>query len=537
MTRPLTRKRLPVSCVPLEARRLLAAITSGSPIIDSVQGNAVDSYTIDVTAGAPFLVAVHDESGTLSPRLRVTGPSGGSPLIDVTDADGASRIVSTPTTGTYTIQISAGSGSGTYKLITFRPSTVTNDDDLIAAISGRRFAKQMDPGDIDFFTIDATVGQSLTATMTENTPSLGLDPRARLISPDGRVVVDQFDEHGVRVEDRATRAGRYFVVATDNGDDDSGIYGMAITQVPSPQYEGDPDTAPLVSGTTRNGDAPAGDADVVEIPNILVGDQLSFVVNRGSTGSLDPDVVLYGPDGATLKRGTRSNGNATSSLTATATTAGSYWVLIRDYEADDGGTFTVNYNLTSNGPIINRVLHLSATSSSDEITIDTTGSLILVNTNGTAKSYDKSAVDSIELFGNDGDDYIDMRKSSVPTYATGGRGDDTILGGSANDSLTGGAGRNRLYGGEGNDRLNGSNGRDFFYGEGGDDRLYGGDGQDYLDGGAGRDRLYGGEGDDFLEGGSNNDFLYGEGGNDLLQGSKGKRPSQRRRRHRHDQRS
>ena len=74
--------------------------------------------------------------------------------------------------------------------------------------------------------------------------------------------------------------------------------------------------------------------------------------------------------------------------------------------------------------------------------------------------------------------------------ASGGSGDDTLLGNSANNQLRGNAGSDTLMG------------------RAGDDKLYGGGGDDVLNGGAGNDQLFGGAGNDV--------FVFTEGGTDRI---------------------
>lgn len=116
--------------------------------------------------------------------------------------------------------------------------------------------------------------------------------------------------------------------------------------------------------------------------------------------------------------------------------------------------------------------------------------------------------------------------------ATGGSGNDLLVGnGLANglkgldgdDTLSGGVGRDTLTGGGGNDRLIGGNDGDSLLGNEGDDTLKGGNGGDILtddlgnnlfDGESGNDELYAGSGNDTLIGGPGFDLSLGGAGND-----------------------
>jgi Ca2+-binding RTX toxin-like protein len=128
-------------------------------------------------------------------------------------------------------------------------------------------------------------------------------------------------------------------------------------------------------------------------------------------------------------------------------------------------------------------------------------------------------VDSIVIFGRDGNDRIALDETNGPLPAAriyGGSGDDELVGGSGNDVLSGGYGNDTLLG------------------KGGDDVLYGGYGNDSLTGGAGTDQAFGGAGDDQL--------IWNPGdGSDLNEGGRIRRGSGERRQrgrelHRHGQR-
>ncbi|MFN7677264.1 MAG: lectin-like protein, partial [Cyanobacteriota bacterium] len=116
----------------------------------------------------------------------------------------------------------------------------------------------------------------------------------------------------------------------------------------------------------------------------------------------------------------------------------------------------------------------------------------------------------------------------------GGRGNDSIVGGSYYASFNGGAGDDLLdlgdgggvaSGGAGNDHLRVDDGYAVLSGGDGDDRLdvgsgggqaYGQAGHDHLVAGSGSAILYGGDGDDLLDLGSGGGSADGEAGEDLL---------------------
>ena len=168
--------------------------------------------------------------------------------------------------------------------------------------------------------------------------------------------------------------------------------------------------------------------------------------------------------------------------------------------------------------LANGVLTISGTSGDDITGVTKSGSTLRVRRNGVLETFDATQVNSLFIYGVDGNDTIDFSGVNMPAYVDAGPGNDIVTGGAGNDTITGGAGKDSLYGGDGDDRLNGNGSPNHLYGQGGNDRLYGGVNNDLLDGGGGVDRLFGGDGNDTLLGGSSNDKLYGEGGNDSLNG-------------------
>lgn len=152
--------------------------------------------------------------------------------------------------------------------------------------------------------------------------------------------------------------------------------------------------------------------------------------------------------------------------------------------------------------------------------------------------FDKSQVQLIIFFGNEGDDQF-LNQTNVASRAHGGGGndelsggagadeffgndgDDLLRGGDGDDVLRGEAGNDRLEGGNGNDNLQGGDDNDEVLGGANDDTLFGGTGDDELTGASGDDSLIGNEGNDVLRGGNGNDTLRGDAGNDTLYGDSG----------------
>jgi Ca2+-binding RTX toxin-like protein len=137
------------------------------------------------------------------------------------------------------------------------------------------------------------------------------------------------------------------------------------------------------------------------------------------------------------------------------------------------------------------------------------------------------------LIGRDGKDTLDGGAGFDTASYVGSAAGVTI---SMGNNFTGSGQGDRLIsiekveGSEHNDVLNGGNSADTLSGLGGDDRISGGnaadtidggDGNDTLDGGNDNDRIHGGAGNDRVDGGNGNDVLTGGDGNDTIKGGNG----------------
>ena len=167
---------------------------------------------------------------------------------------------------------------------------------------------------------------------------------------------------------------------------------------------------------------------------------------------------------------------------------------------------------------------------------------------------------AIYINGGDGKDTIKADASvSMGMYITGGKGDDTIVGGSGSDlimdnygsnNINGGAGDDTIIakgkdenagllqrtktlltdkgvlaqiveGGLGNDTVITGNGRDVITDAGGDTTVHAGGGSDTITVAGGNSSLYGEDGDDVIHGGSGRDYIEGGRGNDRIFGHDG----------------
>jgi Ca2+-binding RTX toxin-like protein len=154
-------------------------------------------------------------------------------------------------------------------------------------------------------------------------------------------------------------------------------------------------------------------------------------------------------------------------------------------------------------------LYITQTEGNDTASVEIRGRLVTVKDNSVTRTFNTAALYGGDIFyyGKSGNDHFDAGfYTSRRVHAYGEGGQDTLLGGYANDTLDGGLGQ------------------DYVYGRNGYDTLYAGydSSYNYLSGGAGNDTMFGGYGNDYQLGGSGNDNLIGDYGNDTLVGGSGK---------------
>ena len=118
-------------------------------------------------------------------------------------------------------------------------------------------------------------------------------------------------------------------------------------------------------------------------------------------------------------------------------------------------------------------LTVTGSNSNDIISVAIVDRRLVVTINGAGQRFTLSSVHQISILGQSGNDSIDFRTISIPTFARGGGGNDAIFAGAGADRLLGDGGSDELYGGVGSDQLDGGTGSDFLSGgEGADNVTY-----------------------------------------------------------------
>ncbi len=179
-------------------------------------------------------------------------------------------------------------------------------------------------------------------------------------------------------------------------------------------------------------------------------------------------------------------------------------------------------NLLASISLNNGELLIGGDSTADVSVVSQSGNEVTATLTGVeSQTFSAADVNSIRFVGLGGDDQF-TNETSIPSFAFGQAGNDTLIGGSARDVLVGGTGNDELTGNGGDDEIRGgAGGTKIINGNAGNDRLFGGTGTNTIRGGTGSDLIYGGDQNDTVYGDAGDDFLYPGQGNNTVYGGDG----------------
>ena len=437
-----------------------------------------DWYAVTLTAGSSYMLSLTPDSTGVYGNVRIFNSAG--QLVQTTiDASSPSTLVFSPdSTDTYYLSAGTGSnyynphGNWTYSLSATElandvlGNALTTAELTIGAVRPGRFDGT---GDIDWFAVTLTAGQSYMFALAMSATSIGYTPRsATLYDAAGNVVstiTGGTSDTNLLFSQTVTATGLYYF-GIRNG---TGVTNYTLT---TSTYADDfannsSTTGVLTVGGTASGTFEVnGDRDWFAVE--LVGG-LSYQLS-------EPGGLIYDADGNLLSE------LGWGDLHVSPSVSGTYYLEV------SGGTGAYSVGISQVNDDYRE--DPSSTGYLRRIVNGTSGADIFVST-----------VDHDDFRGGDGDDWF------IP-----GLGNDRFLGGAGIDTVT--------YAGFGtgvtvnlaNGRVNvgdqqiglvlqtenviGTDHDDMIIGSSAANLLIGGDGNDTLIGGSGADRLFGGAGDD-----------------------------------------
>lgn len=336
----------------------VASIPASTPIVDAdsvtlasgvrrtgtLDMGDMDIYTINVPVNGNLFVAA-SEAATVGTNfnlgLEVFSPTGAN-LFNQAGSFGRDYFLGNAPSGTYTILVYEQSqdAAGDYALtaVTALVSQPT-DADSGPLVSGNYYTGTIDLGDIDVYTINATLGGSLLLNFAETTAAL--TPAIAVTAPNGTVL--QATSGAVALPQLFTNlpaSGTYTIAVNDAGADATGGYGLTAVALPAAAQPTDADSGPITSGAYRSGTLDMGDIDVFTV-DVALGSSLLVSVAESTTQTMSPQLLVFSPTGGSLYNVAGTVG--TQTLQANVTVAGTYVICVLDQSGDDTGA----YNLTA----------------------------------------------------------------------------------------------------------------------------------------------------------------------------------------------
>ena len=309
-------------------------MTNGATHTGVILVGDLDTWTIQATINDSITVRIGEVLGTgtdplFIPRIRLRGPDGaslGDTHVSVVSSTNDGEIdVRAPLTGTYTVLVSSDTignhqlGPGSYILTVAKtpgPYTISPADEGGPMTNGATHTGVILVGDLDTWTIQATINDSITVRIGE-VPGTGTDPlfipRIRLRGPDGASLGDTHvsvvsSTNDGEIDVRAPLTGTYTVLVSSdtigNHQLGPGSYILTVAKTPGPYTISSGDEGgPMTNGATHTGVILVGDLDTWTFQaaqNNSITVRIGEVTGTGADPLFIPRIRLRGPDGASL---------------------------------------------------------------------------------------------------------------------------------------------------------------------------------------------------------------------------------------------
>ncbi|PYI87001.1 MAG: hypothetical protein DME26_07655, partial [Verrucomicrobia bacterium] len=232
------------------------ALTNGVTYLATIDTGDIDAWTFTANAGENIVVRMGELTASLTPHLRLYGPSGA--LLDSGTGQAATEVTARATnSGTFLViagDFSAGySGTGNYRLTLAKTGSAVgvSPGDEGGSLNGTAtYDGTVDVGDLDVWRFTACANDNLVLRMDELIAGSSLTPQLRLYGRDGTLLNTISGASTAEISLRAPLSGNYTVVAGDfsSGYAGSGTYRLTVNGLSDALRL----CIPTVSGTNAN---------------------------------------------------------------------------------------------------------------------------------------------------------------------------------------------------------------------------------------------------------------------------------------------
>lgn len=305
----------------------------------------LDAWSFNAKAGESAILRVG--AVDFNPRIRLFGPSG-KIVGDISSGSSGNRDVDLSATitnsGIYTVLISSyyANNHGDYGLslsLGGEVYSIASDDEGGPLSNGAKNPGTLPVGDLDLWSFQANAGDGVVLRVGAD----AFNPQIRVMDPSGALIANVFSgssgAHDIEWSGQVTNTGTFYVTISSYYANGTGAYALTLAHAPgsvvvSPNDQG----GTLVNGFKHQASLDVGDLDVWTFP-AEAGD--AVLLRIGAT-SFNPELRLYGPNGALLSLATSgSSGSRDIEIATRATNSGPYTVVVSSYYGNGTGPYSL----------------------------------------------------------------------------------------------------------------------------------------------------------------------------------------------------
>ncbi len=332
-------------------------ITNGENHTGVIDSGDLDIWTFTAALDDNIAISVAEivpdgqPEAAFRPRIRLFDPEG----TETNDSNGllAEEIVRRATLpGTYTVLVSdwneVNAGPYTLRMSKTPGEFVVPDGDEGGPITnGENHTGNIDTGDLDAWTFTAALDDNIAISVAEivpdGQPEAAFRPRIRLFDPEGN---ETNDSNGLLAEEivrRATLPGTYTVLVSDWNEVNAGPYTLRMSKTPGEfVVPGGDEGGAMTNGENHTGVIDSGDLDTwtisADLGDSIVVSVAEIVEDGQPEAAFRPRIRLFDPEGSETND---SNGLLATEFSRNASLAGTYTVVVSDWNEGNPGPYTL----------------------------------------------------------------------------------------------------------------------------------------------------------------------------------------------------
>jgi YD repeat-containing protein len=303
----------------------LSQITCGQVLSGSIStAGESDIYSFTVSANDVVTIRVMKTSGTLYPNVELFNAAGSRIVGPTTQID-----TTFATAGTYTILLRDYNTTGTGNYLLYWQK-VKNPCNVLANLSCGQvvtgsIGTSVDPPPWRVYAFTGAVNDVLTIRMGNLSPG-SFTPNIELYSPSGSLLVSNYNQ----LDRTLTVAGTYTILMRAYSAGTTGNFTLTWQKMNAPC-----NLTPITCGQVLSGSiSTAGELDIYSFT--VSANDVVTIRRTKTSGSLNPYLELFNAAGSRIA-------GPTTQIDMTFATAGTYTILVRDYNTAATGNYLLSW--------------------------------------------------------------------------------------------------------------------------------------------------------------------------------------------------